>query len=79
MCSQMASMGSCCRRVARGLSDALLRLLRDPALARQMARSGRRRVENEFSSRRMASRYEDIYRRCLIARGHAAHMPRFDL
>ncbi len=55
-----------------GLSDALLRLLRDPALARQMARSGRRRVENEFSSRRMASRYEDIYRRCLIARGHAA-------
>jgi glycosyltransferase involved in cell wall biosynthesis len=55
-----------------GLSDALLRLLRDPALARQIARSGRRRVENEFSSRRMASRYEDMYRRCLIARGHAA-------
>ena len=55
-----------------GLSDALLRLLRDPALALQMARSGRRRVENEFSSRRMASRYEDMYRRCLIARGHAA-------
>jgi glycosyltransferase involved in cell wall biosynthesis len=55
-----------------GLSDALLMLLRDPALARQIARSGRRRVENEFSSRRMASRYEDMYRRCLIARGHAA-------
>ncbi len=55
-----------------GLSDALLRLLRDPALAHQMARSGRRRVETEFSSRRMASRYEDIYRRCLISRRHAA-------
>jgi glycosyltransferase involved in cell wall biosynthesis len=55
-----------------GLSDALLTLLRDPALARQMARTGRRRIESEFSSLRMAGRYEDLYRRCLISRGHAA-------
>jgi glycosyltransferase involved in cell wall biosynthesis len=47
-------------------------LLRDPALARQMARTGRRRIESEFSSLRMAGRYEDLYRRCLISRGHAA-------
>ena len=55
-----------------GLGDALLRLLRDPAFARQMARAGRRRVETEFSSSRMAGRYEDIYRRCLVSRGQAA-------
>ena len=55
-----------------GLGDALLRLLRDPAFARQMARGGRRRVETEFSSSRMAARYEDVYRRCLVSRGHAA-------
>jgi glycosyltransferase involved in cell wall biosynthesis len=55
-----------------GLSDALLRLLRDPALARRIARNGRRRVETEFSSRRMAGRYEDVYRRCLISRARAA-------
>ena len=55
-----------------GLSDALLKLLRDPAFARQMARIGRRRVETEFSSLRMAGRYEDVYRRCLVSRGQAA-------
>jgi glycosyltransferase involved in cell wall biosynthesis len=55
-----------------GLGDALLRLLRDPAFARQMARAGRRRVETEFSSSRMAGRYEDVYRRCLVSRGQAA-------
>jgi glycosyltransferase involved in cell wall biosynthesis len=52
-----------------GLGDALLRLLRDPAFARQIARTGRRRVETEFSSSRMAARYEDVYRRCLVSRG----------
>jgi colanic acid/amylovoran biosynthesis glycosyltransferase len=51
-----------------GLSDALLKLLRDPAFALQIARAGRRRVENEFSSVRMARRYEELYRRCLILR-----------
>jgi glycosyltransferase involved in cell wall biosynthesis len=55
-----------------GLGDALLRLLRDPTFARQMARAGRRRVETEFSSSRMAGRYEDVYRRCLVSRGQAA-------
>jgi glycosyltransferase involved in cell wall biosynthesis len=48
-----------------GLADALLTLLRDTAFARQMARAGRRRVETEFSSFRMAARYEDVYRHCL--------------
>ena len=57
-----------------GLGEALLRLLRDPAFARQMARGGRRRVEPEFSSSRMAGRYEDVYRRCLVSRGHAARL-----
>ncbi len=55
-----------------GLSGALLKLLRDPAFARQMGGAGRRRVETEFSSLRMAGRYEDVYRRCLMSRGHAA-------
>jgi glycosyltransferase involved in cell wall biosynthesis len=48
-----------------GLADALLTLLRDTAFARQMARAGRRRVETEFSSFRMAARYEDVYRQSL--------------
>jgi glycosyltransferase involved in cell wall biosynthesis len=58
-----------------GLSDALLKLLRDPAFASQIARTGRRRVENEFSSLRMARRYEELYRRCLTLRGQPALAP----
>src|ERR1700678_1992401 len=58
-----------------GLSDALSKLLRDPAFALQIARAGRRRVENEFSSVRMARRYEELYRRCLILRDQPALAP----
>ena len=58
-----------------GLSDALLKLLRNPAFAVQIARTGRRRVENEFSSVRMARRYEELYRRCLILRRQPALAP----
>ena len=58
-----------------GLSDALLKLLRDPAFALQIARTGRRRVENEFSSVRMARRYEELYRRCVILRAQPALSP----
>lgn len=61
--------GMVLREDGSGLSEALLKLLRDPAFAMQIARAGRRRVENEFSSLRMAMRYEELYQRCLALRG----------
>lgn len=39
------------------LAAAILRLLRDPVLARELGRRGRERYEREFSATRMAERY----------------------
>lgn len=47
------------------LASAILRLLRDPALARELGRRGRERYEREFSATRMAERY-----RALATVGH---------
>jgi glycosyltransferase involved in cell wall biosynthesis len=44
------------------LSDALLRLLRDPARARSLGEAGRRRAASEFSHATMVERIEAVYR-----------------
>jgi len=47
---------------AAALARALLRLLDEPALAPELARAARQRVEREFSVANMAQRYVEIYR-----------------
>lgn len=49
------------------LARAIVKLLRHPALAGQMGRSGRRRVETRFSHRRYAQQVEGVYRQVLGA------------
>ena len=43
------------------LAGAILRLLRDPALARDLAQAGRRTVEEEFNADRMVERTLEVY------------------
>lgn len=45
------------------LAAALVRLGRDPAMARRMALAGRERVEAHFDARRMVAEYERLYAR----------------
>ncbi|KPJ53750.1 hypothetical protein AMJ39_03345 [candidate division TA06 bacterium DG_24] len=47
------------------LADAILRLLRDPALARRMGEAGRRRIAESFGIESMVKRLEQIYRHVL--------------
>src|SRR5262249_23040999 len=47
------------------LAEAVLKLIRDPEGAQRMGRAGRRRVEAEFDMRRVAGRYEALYRQLL--------------
>ncbi len=49
------------------LAKAILRLLRDPVLARDMGESGRRRAAQQFSLERMLAGYAKVYNR-LMAR-----------
>lgn len=49
------------------LRDAILRCLRDPALARHLGANGQRHVRNSFSAEAMARNYEDIYSQALGA------------
>jgi glycosyltransferase involved in cell wall biosynthesis len=46
---------------AQALADALRRLLRDPALAGQLARSARRRYEELFTTQHMVRAHEALY------------------
>ena len=46
---------------ARALAEAVLKLLRDPLLARRMGEAGRRRVEQRFSLDRMVATVERTY------------------
>lgn len=46
---------------APALADAILLLLRDPALAERLGESGRIRVDKEFSVTAMAQRYDALY------------------
>lgn len=44
------------------LADAIIKLLRDPDLARAMGQAGRERVEAEFDLRRAVKEYESLYK-----------------
>ena len=48
-------------RDAKGLAEAIIALLKKPEKADQLARNGRMRVEQEFSSKKMAERYAEVY------------------
>jgi sugar transferase (PEP-CTERM/EpsH1 system associated) len=43
------------------MAQAILQLIREPELARQMGRAGRQRVEERFDLRKVVARYEDLY------------------
>jgi glycosyltransferase involved in cell wall biosynthesis len=55
-------------RDPQALADAVLRLLRDPELARRMGEAARRRVEAEFTLPRMVRRLERLYDELLAPR-----------
>ena len=53
----------------RALAEAVTRLLREPEWARQMARTGRRWVEERFSEQRQVRLTEELYLEAWDARG----------
>jgi len=57
---------------AEALAQAVIRLLRDPALARRFGEAARRRVESEFSLSTMVGRMEQLYEDLLASRSRAA-------
>jgi glycosyltransferase involved in cell wall biosynthesis len=58
-------------REPRALADAVLRLLRDPALAGRLGEAARRRVESQFTLEQMVGRMQELYDQ-LLARKQAA-------
>ena len=61
-------------RSAKGLADAIIRLLQDPALRRQMAEAGYARVRNRFTVERMVAETAAVYER-IARRPHLADLP----
>jgi glycogen synthase len=57
------------------LAEALNRILRDPALARQLGRAGRRRVEDHFSWASIAARTRRMYDELLEEKGRLRQPP----
>lgn len=55
------------------LADRIVRLLKDPSLARGMGERGRRKVEREFTLGRMAGQFGDLYRDLLAGRPRRHH------
>lgn len=51
------------------IAEAMLRLLRDPALRKQMGQAGRAMVLEEFSPRNLAARCNEIYQRLCAPHG----------
>jgi glycosyltransferase involved in cell wall biosynthesis len=51
------------------LKSGLLSLVRNPALAREMGKEGRKRISEEFSAGRMAQSIEKLYRELLQKKG----------
>ena len=49
------------------LAEGMLRVLRDPGLARRLGDAGRTRAVDAFSIERMLDSYSDLYARCLSA------------
>jgi glycosyltransferase involved in cell wall biosynthesis len=54
------------------LADAVLRLVRDPQMARRFGEAGRRRAQSEFSLATMVGRLERLYDALLTGRSRAA-------
>ena len=53
------------------LAEAVVRLLRDPELRKRVARNGRQRVHEQFSSAIMAQNYERVYGQLLAGNSRA--------
>ncbi|MBN2284810.1 MAG: glycosyltransferase family 4 protein [Tissierellales bacterium] len=51
----------------QGLADSIMMLLENPDKASQLAKNGYRKVEQEFSSKRMANEYMKVYHELLSA------------
>jgi len=56
-----------------GLSKAMIKLLRDPALASRLAQAGHERVARFFSADSMAEHYQELYRS--VAKAQAVEAP----
>lgn len=56
-------------RSPRDMADAILTLVRDPALAAKYGEAGRARVEEHFDLRKVVKQYEVLYCELLAARG----------
>jgi glycosyltransferase involved in cell wall biosynthesis len=54
------------------LADAILRLLRDPEWAQSLARKGAEHVGRQFSAEALATRYSELYRLAIEARGRTS-------
>ncbi len=50
------------------VAERVIRLLKEPLLARRIGESGRRKIENEFTIERMVDQFHDLYRDRLRAR-----------
>jgi glycosyltransferase involved in cell wall biosynthesis len=57
------------------LSEAILKLLRDPALARRFGENGRLHVSRNFSAAAAAARYIELYDAALAMRRNHGHSP----
>lgn len=55
------------------LAERIVRLLRDPALAKSMGERARKKVEGEFTADRMACQFRDLYRELLRDRRARDH------
>ncbi len=64
-------------RDVAALADAILRLLREPALRREMGRNGQRKARTELSADAIAAQTFDVYRRALKAATHDNRVARF--
>jgi glycosyltransferase involved in cell wall biosynthesis len=54
------------------LAEAILKLLRDPALRQRMGEAGRRRVEQAFTSQRMCQDMIEVYQKILGSKAHSS-------
>ena len=54
-------------RDSRSLAQAMIKLLENPELIRQMGRAGRQRIESDFDVRAITHKYLALYREIGIA------------
>ena len=51
------------------MAEAIIKLLKNPDVAKKMGEAGRKRVEEKFSLDRMVREYEALYEQCLEKKG----------